>query len=813
MTARLKLEVPVLLPDNGQCPDCLQRLRGALDLHKEVAKAHLDQSSRPSRLCLHYDPGLVSLAHMERLAREEGLTIQQRYRHRDLHVTGMDCAECALKLERSVGRLDGVLHAAVDFASARMRVEYDVERVDQSAIVRRVHRQGYDVLDEKRSVPRQHSGGVLGFLSFLMQQRWAALTIGAGLLILIGFAARLFGLSGPLSHALYATAIAVAGFRVARRGLASAWISRQLDVNFLMTVAALGAVAIGAWEEGALVVFLFNLGETLEEYTLDRARHTIRSLMELAPATATRLPDLERRVSVDDLAVGDHVLVRPGERVPMDGVVRHGVSTVDQAPITGESVPVRMLPGAQVFAGSINGRGPLEIEVTRLAEENTISRVIHMVEEAQTKQAATQRWVDVFARYYTPIVVGLAILVAVAPPVLLGQPFLGTAASDGWLYRALALLIIACPCALVISTPVSIVSAITSGAREGVLFKGGAHLEAIGSLEVVAFDKTGTLTSGKPQVTDVVPLSVLEHPAGGTQVTEERERANELLRLAATAEAVSEHPLAQAVVRAAQHRDIAFAPAREVEALTGLGIRALVGDTHIYVGSQALFDARGVCVPEKLADCGNALEEEGKTVMFVASTSVGSPSIAGLVAVADTVRADARESIAALKRSGIRRTVMLTGDNERTATAVAAQAGVDSFHANLLPQEKVAAIDKLLTEHSKVAMVGDGINDAPALARATVGIGMGGAGSDQALETADVVLMADALSKLPFAVWLSRHTLGIVRQNIAFSLLVKAAFMALAIPGLATLWMAVLADVGASLLVILNGMRLLRSRP
>ncbi len=580
-------------------------------------------------------------------------------------------------------------------------------------------------------------------------------------------------------------------------------------------------------EEGALVVFLFSLGETLEGYTMERARRGIRSLMELAPAEATvlrpctdceehlgrSLPDgtayeggpcpwcdpHEERVDVSQVAVGDTVLVRPGERIPVDGVVLRGSSSVDQAPVTGESVPVEKGPGDELFAGTVNGEGALEVEVTRLAADSTISRIIHMVEEAQARKAPSQRWVDRFARYYTPAVVGLAILIAAVPPLLFGQPFLEPpTGGHGWLYRALALLIIACPCALVISTPVSIVSGISNAARHGVLVKGGAYLEAAGSLRVIALDKTGTLTRGKPAVTDVIPA--------GDRSTEE------VLTLAAGVESRSEHHLAQAIVAAARQRGIHFASAQDFQALTGRGASGLVDGVRVYIGNLTLFADEGVRIPAEIEARIERLEEEGKTTMALATATDGHWEFWGIIGVADTVRPDAREAIAALKRLSIRRTVMLTGDNERTARAVAAQAGVDEVRANLLPEEKVAAVEGLLAEYGEVAMVGDGVNDAPALARATVGIAMGGAGTDQALETADIVLMADDLSKLPFAIRLSRRTLGVIRQNIGFSLLVKAVFMALAIPGMATLWMAVFADMGASLIVILNGMRLLRVR-
>ncbi|RMF28777.1 MAG: heavy metal translocating P-type ATPase, partial [Chloroflexi bacterium] len=427
------------------------------------------------------------------------------------------------------------------------------------------------------------------------------------------------------------------------------------------------------------------------------------------------------------------------------------------------------------------------------------------------QKAPSQRWVDRFARYYTPAVVALAVLIAIVPPLFFGQPFLEPlTGGHGWLYRALALLIIACPCALVISTPVSIVSAISSAARNGVLVKGGVYLEATGGLRVVAFDKTGTLTRGQPALTDLVP-----NPEAQTLSSDGREREDDLLRLAASAERVSEHPLAAAIVAGARARRLDLLECRDFQAVPGHGLVATVNGRQVLLGNRRLMEREEVEVAPLFAQA-QALEDAGKTVIFVAAREPDDAAVwhpLGLLAVADTVRPDAREAVTALKRSGIRRTVMLTGDNARTAAAIAAQVGVDEVRSNLLPAEKVDAVETLLAEHGSVAMVGDGVNDAPALARATVGIAMGGAGTDQALETADIVLMADDLSKLPFAVQLSRRTLGVIRQNIGFSLLVKAVFMALALPGLATLWMAVFADMGASLIVILNGMRLLRSRP
>ncbi|MFQ6059220.1 MAG: heavy metal translocating P-type ATPase [Anaerolineae bacterium] len=788
MIEKLKLEIPVLLPENGDCADCVQRLQEALRLHKSIEEAHVDQSSDPPRLCLHYDPNLISLAQVKEAAREEGIAIARQFRHETLSLSGMDCADCAQTLEKGVGRLDGVLWVSVNFAAAKMRVEYNAERVDREAIVRRIRELGYGVTGRRKPVApvKEAPGGLRGFLDFLAKKRRDTLTALSGLTILAGFI--LFsatGISETVAHGFYFVAILLGGYYVARSGIAALRTTHSLDINLLMTIAVMGAMTIGEWEEGALVVFLFSLGETLESYTMDRARNAIRSLMDLAPPEATLLHgDGELRVPVEQLRVGDVIIVKPGERIPMDGAIVKGSSAINQAPITGESLPVDKSVGDEVFAGTINGSGALEVQVTKLARDNTLSRIIHMVEEAQAQKAPSQRFVDVFARYYTPAVVVGAVAVAAVPPLAFGAPF------TTWFYRALVLLVIACPCALVLSTPVSIVSAISNAAGQGVLIKGGAYLEEAGALKVIAFDKTGTLTRGRPSVTDIIPLG--------------RQSADEILALAAAVESRSEHPLAQAIVHEARHRALKFTPAEDFQALTGRGAKASLDGRTLLIGNRELFAGHAALSPAEVQHLEH-LEQEGKTAMLLGDDS----GILGLIAVADPVRPDAREAVASLRRAGIAKMVMLTGDNERTAVAIAAQVGVDEARANLLPAEKVDAVERLLAEYGKVAMVGDGVNDAPALAAATVGIAMGGAGTDQALETADIALMADDLSKLPYAMKLSRQARSIIRQNIALSLVVKAAFMALALPGLATLWMAVFADMGASLLVIFNGMRLL----
>jgi Zn2+/Cd2+-exporting ATPase len=750
--------------------------------------------------------------------------------HLTLRIEGMDCADCALKLEKGIHTLDGVTACTVSFATTRMNLVYDPALVDVSQVARRVRAMGYSVATGSQPAGVGHGG----WLQRLRSRPRDAMTLLSGLLLLLAAAASLARLPQTLAAALLAAAIVSGGVFIFRKAWSSLRYNRELDINVLMSLAVVGAVLIGEWAEAAVVVFLFSLGEALEGYTMDRTRNAIRSLMALAPAEATVLrPCLdcaghlgqplpgggvygggpcpwcephELTVPVEELAVGERLLVRPGERIPMDGVVLAGRSAVNQAPITGESLPVDKESGSEVFAGTINGSGVLEIRVTRLAADNTLSRLIYLVEEAQAQKAPAQRWIDRFARVYTPAVVAVAAAVVLLPPLLFGQPLLDTADQTGWLYRGLTLLVIACPCALVISTPVSIVSAISAAARRGVLIKGGVHLEALAGVRVMAFDKTGTLTLGRPALTLV---SSVECTNGDAEAAESCAACDDLLALAAAVERRSEHPLAAAVVQAAEARSLngRYAAAEDVEALAGQGVRGQVNGQHIGVSSHRRIHELNLGHDDAFCAQVQQVEAAGQTTMLLHDEQ----GIRGYLAVADQVRPGSAAAVAGLKAAGIERVVMLTGDNALTARAIAAQIGIDDVRANLLPGDKVHAVEALLAEHGAVAMVGDGVNDAPALARATVGIAMGGAGSDQALETADVALMGDDLAGLPFVVRLSRQTRRVIMQNVAFSLGVKAVFLALALAGAATLWMAVFADMGASLLVILNGMRLLRA--
>lgn len=608
----------------------------------------------------------------------------------------------------------------------------------------------------------------------------------AGLLILVGWIVEYGGGNVPLSHAAFAAAILIGGYATIRQGL-RALAHLRFDMNGMMTGAVIGAALLGQWEEGAVVAFLYAVSNWLEGYTMDRARRSIHALTDLAPKEArVRRDGGEMVISVEEVRIGDILLVRPGEKFATDGVVRAGTSAVDQAPITGESVPVDKGPGEPVYAGTLNGHGALEVEVTRRVADTTLARIIHLVEKAQAQRAPSQRLVERFARVYTPVVFGLALGLMVVPSLLFGLPW------GPWIYRGLALLIVSCPCALVVSTPVTIVSAIANAARHGVLIKGGAYLEELGRLKVIAMDKTGTLTRGKPEVTDVIPL--------------DGQGAAELLALAAGVEVHSEHPLARAIVQAAERQGFALPISTGFTAIPGKGGRAVLNGQTIYVGSLRL--SAGLMDHQRNRKTVEAVESEGKTVVVVGTAE----RLLGILALEDQLRPQSRQAVIDLRAAGIQHVALLTGDNRVTAEAIARQVGADTVRAELLPDQKLEAVRALQAEFGSLAMVGDGVNDAPALAASSVGIAMGVAGSDVALETADVALMADDLSKLPFLMRLGQATVRVIRQNIAFALVIKAVAILAVFPGWLTLWLAVLGDMGATVLVILNGMRLAARR-
>jgi Cd2+/Zn2+-exporting ATPase len=689
-------------------------------------------------------------------------------------IEGMDCHEEVAILERRLTRLHGIEALDADVLGQRLKIKYDAAKLTTATIAEAVAQTGMRAWLEHEA-PRLSTGS-----------QWRErLVVLSGVALATGGAAQLSGLAAGVSWIAYLAAIVTGGVYTARR----AWTSiqaRTLDINVLMMVAVAGAIALGEWSEAASVVFLFALAQVLESRAMERARGAIRALMNLAPAEAlVHRNGIHVRVPVDGVGIGERILVRPGEKVPLDGRVHAGQSDVNQAPVTGESLPVDKFVGDEVFGGTINGRGALEIEVTRLRRDSTLARIIHLVEQAQAQRAPSQTFVDKFARIYTPSVLVIAAAVAVVPPLLLG------AAWNTWIYRSLVLLVISCPCALVISTPVSIVSALAAAARKGVLIKGGARLERLAAVRCVAFDKTGTLTKGRLHVTDVVPLN------GGNAI--------DILRLAASLETRSEHPIGEAIVRRASSDGIDLRDVRAFQSIPGMGAEGFVGEAAVVVGSRRLFEDRRMWSAE-LEAAILELTSQGRGTVIVGSN--GDPI--GIIGVADEPRATARDTVQMLREQGIQSVVLLTGDHETAARALATSLGMDEMRAGLLPEDKLRAVGELRRRFGGLAMVGDGVNDAPALAAADVGIAMGVAGTDAALETADIALMADELPKIAYGLRLSRATTRNIRANIGFSLALKGAFLIMAIAGTATLWMAVLADMGASLIVIGNALRLLR---
>ncbi|MDJ0927285.1 MAG: cation-translocating P-type ATPase [Gammaproteobacteria bacterium] len=739
-------------------------------------------------------------------------------------IAGMDCGSCAITIENSMRQLPGVESASVSFATESMEIDGEVSLAD---IESRLIELGYRVAAEEPKAQLQiiERRGLSSFLEFLWQQpplRRALLVAVAviGGLVFLPDMAPVAGIE-PLTWLLGA-AVVIAGTPVFLKGLRALIFARRVTIDLLMAVACIGAVGIGETGEAVTVILLFTLGEALEAFSAERARDSLRSLMALQPQEATVLRvhaenhghddahqgDHEHQVvlPVEQIRVGDRVLVRPAQRIPVDGEILNGTSSINQAPVTGESVPVRKTVGDEVMAGTVNGEAALEVRVTRESSEGTIARIAKLVEQAQAQKSPQERFIDRFARWYTPAVVLLAALVVAIPVAAFGAPLLDAAdGTRGWLYRGLTLLIIACPCALVISIPVTVVSGLTRLANLGVLVKGGAQLDRLADVRVVAFDKTGTLTHGRPQVTGI-RANECAHPA---DQNDECNSCDDVVAAAAAVERASEHPVAHAIVKAAGERQVAhrFETAEQVAAHPGRGVSGqLSNGVKVAVGSSELFadDMRGW---EEISPHAQAGRDSGETVMYVARDD----RVVGYIGVQDEIREatrDALEQLDALTPSVD--TVMLTGDNRQAAERVAGTiGGIDEVRAELLPDEKLQAIETLREARGATAMVGDGINDAPALARADIGIAVGG-GTAQAMETADVVLMQDDLSQVPLALRVARKSRHLIKQNIALSLGLKLAFLALAVPGIATLWMAVVADVGATLLVTLNGMRMLR---
>lgn len=659
-------------------------------------------------------------------------------------ISGMDCSEEVSAIERALKPLGGVLGVRANIVTSKVTI-YHNGSVSVAALTKAVNSAGVKVetgdKEEKRGLSITSTlvavSGVFTGIGILLQ--WS------------GFK------DSWEPNVAFLIAILAGGWLVVPRAV-RALKTFTLDMNVLMVVAVVGAVAIGEHAEGAAVAFLFSLSELLESWSVGRARRAIRALMQLAPEIALVKRDGQvEEVPARDISVGETILVKSGQRVPLDGTVTSGASAIDQAPITGESMPVEKRIGDGVYAGSINGEGSLEIQTTKAAGDTTLSRIIKMVEESQAQKAPAQRFVDVFAKYYTPAVMVLALLVGLIPPLLMGAVWMD------WIYRALVLLVIACPCALIISTPVSVVAGLTAMARRGVLIKGGASLEALGGLRALAVDKTGTITEGKPRLLDVVPWK--------------DGKADDIVRIAAAIDTHSTHPLAQAVVRHAGDKGIAFVSAANYQAKTGRGAEARINGHDYFVGNHRFAHELGVCSPELEAALAE-IEARAQSVVVVGHRPHADcqGEALGILAVGDAIRPNAIEAIKAIHAAGIKKVVMLSGDNARTANAIATQAGIDEAQGDLLPEDKIEQVKRLAAEYGKVGMIGDGVNDAPALAAADVGIAMGAAGTDTAIETADVALMRDDLGMVAEAITLGRRTLGVIRFNIIFALGIKAVF-------------------------------------
>lgn len=808
MSERLRLDLEVMLPTIAPDDRCADELTARLWAVKGVEQAHIVRDGAVVQLCLHYDPNLLPLGRVQRLAEQEGVALSERFRHEQIPFVGLDAADSADSVAEVVARLPGMLHVRASYAAGLLFVAYDSTVVDRAAIEATMRGQGArpaQTLAATRAAPPQamegaalheadHAehdhGSAPAFLPHWMQERWPLLLVGlAGLFLLVGWGGEtFFGMDPQLALIFYLAAYVAGGYDVATHALPGL-LKGKFDTDVLMLAAATGAAVLGEWAEGAFLLFLFALGHAGEHYALDRARNAVNALGTLMPKNAqVRRGEQIVELPVAQVQVGDVVVVRPGDRLPVDGTVTSGTGAVDQSPVTGESVPVQKAPGDAVFAGTINQEAALDVTVSRLAKDNTLSRVMRLVAEAQSQQSPTQQFTQRFTAWFVPTVLVACLLVIAVPPLL------------GWMnlrdsfYRAMLLLVAASPCALAIGTPAAVLAGIAQAARNGVLIKGGVHLENLGGLNAMAFDKTGTLTEGRFSVSDVVPL-----PGSN---------ARELLEVAGAVEQQSNHPLAQAVVRAARERNLALPTAEGLENVLGKGVRSSIGGQAVLIGLLRLFNDANLVPPSQAEATLDQLEAEGRSTMLV---SIGGRFL-GVLGLADTLRHNAAVTMEQLRHLGVQHLVMLTGDNRDVAERIAKQVNMTDVRAELLPEDKLAAIKALQQQYGAIAMTGDGVNDAPALATATVGIAMGGAGTAVALETADVALMGDDLGKLPFAVGLSRAARAIIRQNLAVSLGVIGLLLVTSVLGLVQLSAAVILHEGSTLVVVLNALRLLAYR-
>lgn len=815
MTEKHRIDLPILLPELDDDDECAELLAQRLRVTRGIEEAHIvvgdgngsgdgaGAAARAKQLCIHYDPNLLGLAQIERIAREAGVVVVTRYRHLRIPVIGMNAADAARTVEDTIAALPGVQHVSVNYPAATAFVAWDSQAQTQEQIERAIQSLGYATVAPAQSPYRRASGeekehdahaghdhgSAPAFLPHWMQERWTLILVAlAGVFFLVGWIGETFlGLPSNVALVFYLLTYLAAGYDVATHAI-PALLRGKFDTDVLMLAAALGAALLGEFTEGAFLLLLFAIGHAGEHYAMDRARNAINELGQLMPRVAlVRRGDQIVEQPVDDVAIDEVVLVRPGDRIPVDGVLAVGESSVDQAPITGESVPVPKVVGDEVYAGTINQDAAIDVRVTRLAGDNTLSRVMQMVADAQSQQSPTQQFTERFTTRFVPAILIFVAVVIVVPPLL------GYSTWSASFYTGMLLLVAASPCALAIGTPAAVLAGIAQAARNGVLIKGGVHLENLGTLDAIAFDKTGTITEGRFSVVEVMPLAARS--------------AEELLSVAAAVEQQSNHPLAQAVTRAAQAKALALPAAGPLENLPGRGVRSTIDGETVLIGSLALMEENGgKSAADDLRAAVTSLEDKGRSTMVVSRNG----AVLGVLGLADTTRAGVSGTLESLRRLGIKRLVMLTGDNRRAAERIASEVGVDEVRAELLPEDKLRVVQALRQEGKGIAMVGDGVNDAPALAASTVGIAMGGAGTAVALETADVALMADDLGHLPFAVGLSRASRAIILQNLVISLGVIVLLVFSSVLGVVALSGAVILHEGSTIVVVLNALRLLR---
>lgn len=768
---KIKIELPLLLPCAKD--HCVEKLLNILQNEKGIEEAHLDNKSDMVYICVHYNPVYLIPARIQKIIEKAGVEVKNRYRHDVFELQAMDCHICAEVLEHSLSRLNGVLMVSVNYATERLRIDYDNEKTSRKQIQERIKALGYDIVSEG------------GQKSWFMKNRELLFSIMCGLFLIAAVLTGYFNSGEIIVFAMFGFSYIVGSFFALLDSLKTLKKGR-FDIEFLMLVAAFGAAIIGKLQEGALLLFLFSLGHSLEHFAMDKARESIKALSRIAPKKATTIKDdKEFSVPVEDLKKGDFVVVRPGDYIPADGRIIDGFSYINQSAITGEHMPVEKGKNDNVFAGTVNGNGSLKVEVMKLSKESILSRVMKMIDEAQASKSPSQVFSERFEKIFVPVIlIGIVLLIAI--PLLSGEDINRT------LYRAISILVATSPCALAIATPSAILAGIARAARDGVLVKGGVHLENLGRINAVAFDKTGTITKGEPQIKEIRNYGLYS--------------VNQVIQMAASVEKDCSHPIARTLIREAESRGIESLASEKTEIIPGFGLFSIINGEKNIIGKLSFFEKNSDMPEKEIIDKACDMENNGQTTVLLKKGN----EFSGIIGVSDMPRDNAKQTIERLRKIGIKKTAILTGDNSRTARMIGNEIGIDDVYSDLLPDEKVNIVSELVRLYETVAMVGDGINDAPAMARSTVGIAMGGAGSDAALETSDIALMADNLLKIPFIIGLGRFVSRVIKQNIVISLGTIAMLVVGVISGWVGISFAVIAHEGSTVLVVLNALSILR---